>query len=67
MTKFILKIVIYLVSFALSMYGLSALDFNRLLKKGRIASGQTLYFLIALIMAYLLGQFFMSCIYYFNV
>ena len=66
MLRFILKIVIYLLSFVLSLYGLSALDFNRFVKKGKIAQAQTLFILIAMIMAYLLGGFIMSAIYYFN-
>lgn len=67
MTKFYLKVVVYLISFAICMFALNGLDFNRFLKKGKIAQGQTLYFVIAMIMAYLLGNFFMSVIYYFNV
>ena len=67
MLKFWLKILVYLVAFVSSLYGLSALDFNRFLRKNKPAAGQVLYILIAFIMAYLLGNFLMSLIYYFNV
>ncbi len=67
MYRFYLKIVIYLFCFALSLFGLSALDFNRFLKKGKVAAGQFLFILLALMMAYVLGEFLMSVIYYFQV
>ena len=66
MLNFILKVLVYLIAFVASLYGLSALDFNRLLKKNKPAASQFLYMLIAFIMAYLLGNFFMEIIYYFN-
>lgn len=67
MLKFYLKIVIYLVMFAVSFYGLRALDFNRFLKKNPGPSGAILYILVALIMAYLLGEFMISITYFFNI
>ena len=67
MLKFYLKIVIYLAMFAASLYGLNALDFNRFLKRESRANATILYILIAIIMAYLLGEFMMSITYYFNV
>lgn len=67
MLNFYLKVGIYLVMFAVSFYGLSALDFNRFLKKNPGPKAIVLYILIALIMAYLLGEFMISITYYFNV
>ena len=66
MLKFWLKVVVYLFSFFISLYGLSALDFNRFLKKGKVAPGQILYFLIAFALSYLVANFLMNIIYYFN-
>lgn len=66
MLNFYLKIVIYTICFAASLYGLSAFDFNRFLKKNSSANGAILYILIALIMAYLLGEFIISITYFFN-
>lgn len=66
MLRFYLKIIVYLVSYIACMYGLSALDFNRFLKQGKPAAAQILYILISLAMAYLVGNFLMGIIYYFN-
>ena len=67
MFRFYLKIAVYLLCFVMALYALSALDFNRFLKKGRVAAGQFLYILLALVMAFILGEFLMSVIYYFQV
>lgn len=66
MTKFYMRLLVYLFCFVLAMFGLSSLDFNRFLKKGKVGQAQVLYFIIACILAYLLGSFFMDIIYYFN-
>lgn len=66
MLNFYLKVVIYLVMFVVSFYGLSALDFNRFLKRNSGANATILYILIALIMAYLLGEFVINITYFFN-
>lgn len=66
MLRFWLKVLVYFVAFLASLYGLSALDFNRMLKKNKPAAGQILYFLIAFAMAYLVGNFIISLIYYLN-
>ena len=65
MYKFYLKVVIYLLCFAISMFGLSAFDFNRFLKKGHIAAAWVLYFTVGMSMAYLVGSFLIALIYYF--
>lgn len=66
MLKFYLKIAVYILSFGFVLYGLSALDFNRFIKKGSVRSGQVLYFMIAFALAYLVASFLMNIIYYFN-
>jgi len=66
MIRFYLRIVVYLLSFILCMYAMNAFDFNRFIKKGIIKEGQLLFIIIAIIMAYLFGNFVMDCIYYFN-
>jgi len=66
MLKFYLRVIIYFFSFCLAMFGLGALDFNKLLKQGKVLQGQILYFLLAIIIAYLFGNFLMDIIYYFN-
>ena len=67
MNQFIYRVIVYLLSFILSLYGLSALDFNRFLKKNKVAEAQVLYFLLALALAYLVGSLLMSIIYFFNI
>lgn len=66
MTEFYLRLAVYLLSFVLSFYCLSALDFNRFLKKGKTVQAQILYFVIACCVAYLFGNFLMAVIYRFN-
>jgi len=66
MIKFWIKIALYLLSFLFSLYGLSALDFNRLLKKNKPAQAQILYLLMAFALSYLVGSFLSNIIYYFN-
>lgn len=67
MIKFYIRVVVYLLSFAVSLYALHGVDFNRFIKKGRIAQAQTLYIIVAMMMGYLLGSFFISVIYYFYI
>lgn len=64
MLRFWLKVIIYMFAFIISLFGLSALDFNRFLKKGKVRTGQVLYLIISFIMAYLLGNFIINLIYY---
>lgn len=67
MFDFYVKILIYIFALAMSLYGLSAFDFNRFLKKNTGYNGMVLYVIVALIMAYLLGEFIISITYYFNM
>ena len=66
MLRFWLKVLVYIVCFIFSFFGLSGLDFNRFLKQGKTAQGFILYFLICFALAYLVGNFLMGIIYYFN-
>ena len=67
MTRFYVRLLIYYISFAISLYGLSALDFNRFLKPNRPRQAQILYLLLAMIMAYLFGEFVMKFMIYFQL
>ena len=67
MSKFIYRVIVYVISFVLSLYGLSALDFQRFLKKNRVVEAQILYFLLAFALAYLVGSMFINLIYYFSI
>lgn len=66
MNKFVFKVLIYLLCFILVMFGLSALDFNKLIKKNKVNEARVLYIVLAMIITYLLGSFLMDIIYYFN-
>lgn len=65
MNDFFIKISIYFICFLICLYGLSALDFNRFVKQGKVSQAQVLYFILAGCMAYLFGNFLMSLVYYF--
>lgn len=65
MYKFYLRVLVYFICFFFSLYGLSAFDFNRFIKKNHVASSWVLYFIIAFSLAYLCGSFIMAVIYYF--
>ena len=66
MIDFYIKVGIYLVSFVLSLFGLNALDFNRIVKQGKVSQAQLLYFILACCLAYLLGNFIMAIMYRFS-
>ena len=66
MYKFYLRVSVYIICFVFTLFGLASLDFNRFIKKGKVAQAWILYFIIALSLAYLSGSFLMSIIYYFN-
>lgn len=48
------------------LFGMNSFDYNRFIKQGKVAQGWILYFAIAFALAYLVGSFLMSIIYYFN-
>lgn len=63
---FIVRIIIYLICFVVSLFGLQAFDFNRFIKKNKVIEARVLYFIIAICLAYMLGQFIISITYYLN-
>ncbi|MBR0462238.1 MAG: DUF1146 domain-containing protein [Erysipelotrichaceae bacterium] len=65
MLKFYLQVFVYLFSFVVSLFGLSALDIEKMIRKGYVGATWVLYFTLAMSMAYLLGNFLMGIIYYF--
>ena len=56
--------IIYFVFFALSLYALHAVDFEKFMKKGRVMQIQTLYLLLSMALAYILGRFLMEIMYF---
>ena len=66
MYNFWYKVIVYLVCFVGALYGLSALDFNRFLKQGRVAQANILYAMLALSIAYLVGTLLLNIVYVMN-
>ena len=65
MIDFYVRAAIYFLCFLIVLYGMSALDFNRFIRQGKVAQAQILYFVISCALAYLMGNFLMSLIYRF--
>lgn len=55
--QLVLKYIIYIICFILSMMSMRAFDYERFLKQGHVAEAQTLYFLLVMAIAYLSGSF----------
>ncbi len=64
MAEFIVRVLIYLICFILSFTGMSAVDFERFLKKGHVREAQILYWLMVLALATLAAQFVMAFLYF---
>ncbi len=54
------RISIHFISFGLSMMALSALEFNKLLKKHKVWQAQLLYVILAMVLAYGMAQFLIN-------
>ena len=61
--SFLVNLVVYFFVFVVSLYGLSAVDFNKILKKNKPMQAQTLYLILAMALAYLLGRFILAITY----
>ncbi len=53
----IVRVIVYFVTFALSLYSLNAINFAKLIHPGRIVQTQVLVILLAMALAYLVTQF----------
>lgn len=56
----ILRISIYIVSFLLSAYGLSGVDFTKIMRVRKQQEIMILYFVLALALGYLVAQFLLG-------
>ena len=63
LVNFIVKAMVYVACFGFSLYGMRALDYEKLLKKNHVAQAQVLYFLLAMALAYLVGSFLLAFLY----
>ncbi len=62
MMIYVRDLLIYFVFFALSLYALSAIDFARFMKRGRVKEIQILYILLSMALAFLAGSFLIGII-----
>lgn len=60
---FITRVAVYMVCFALSFFGLSAVHYERFLKPNHVPQAQVLYWLLVMALAYLAGSFILAFIY----
>lgn len=57
MLNYVRDVVVYFIFFALSLYALSAIDFTRFMKRGKVKEIQILYILLSLALGFLAGSF----------
>lgn len=58
--KFVMRVLLYLVCFGFSMYGWMAIDFSKLIHKGKTLETQCLLMVLSMSTAYLMAQFIMA-------
>ena len=61
--QFYLRAAVYLFCFLAAWYGMSAVDYERILKKNHVRQAQLLYFMLIIGLAYLAGSFLLAIIY----
>ena len=55
--QIIIRDIVYILCFILSMQAMQALNYEKLLKKGHVRQAQVLYFLLVMALAWLYGSF----------
>ena len=63
LSSFLVKAIVYVVSFGISLYALGAIDYEKALKAGHVREAQILYFLLAMALGYLVGSFLLGFLY----
>lgn len=63
LSGFIARTAVYLICLAASWYGMSAVNYEKLLRRNHVVQAQILYILIVFALAYLSGSFILSFIY----
>lgn len=54
---------VYVIAFALAMFALSSLNFEKLIKKNKVVEAQLLYILLAMALGYLVANFIQAIIF----
>lgn len=65
MFDFYMRVTIYFICFLMALFGMSAVDFNRFLRQGKVVQGQVLYFVLCCCLSYLMGSFVIALMYHF--
>jgi len=60
---FILRVILYLTCFVCSMYSWMAVDFSKVIHKGKTFQTQSLLVVLSMCTAYLMAQFIMALMY----
>lgn len=60
MIAYLTRTFVYLVCFAAAAYGLSAVNYEKMLRKNHVREAQILYFMLAAGIAYLAGSFVLA-------
>ena len=58
----IVRVVVHLACFALALYAMQALNYEKLIRKGRVVQAQLLYILTAMCIALLAAQFLLNLV-----
>ena len=61
--EIIKNFLVYVIAFALAMFALSSLNFEKLIKKNKVVEAQLLYILLAMALGYLVDNFIQRIIF----
>lgn len=61
--EIIKNFLVYVIAFALAMFALSSLNFEKLIKKNKVVEAQLLYILLAMALGYLVSNFIQRIIF----
>ena len=61
--EIIKNFLVYVIAFALAMFALSSLNFEKLIKKNKVVEAQLLYILLARALGYLVATFIQRIIF----
>lgn len=56
----LIKLVVYIISIIMSMYGLSCFHYENFILKGKIKQFYMLYIILSIVLGYLLGSFILE-------
>lgn len=56
----LIKLIVYIVSIVMSMYGLSCFHYEHFIVKGKVRQFYMLYIVLSVVLGYLLGSFILE-------